>query len=271
MPSRIDEGLIGGRTWLLGMEGQEQAPATPIGVAPARELLSFAASRPGWQQHLIRCLYVDGEATPQNLEDAYQMLLADHGAADAEPLRPKPLMASDVPPRAGPATTPVLHTLGPLSGINRLVDDQVLPFATDGLTVIYGENATGKSGYVRVLKKLCRAHATSENILPDVSGAGEEQVAQGHIRFSVDGQVTEVTWRQGDDPPDQLATVSVFDSRRAPLYSDGERRLEFLPAGLDVLGKLGELLLGLAGRCDAEIAALRRTLPTLNLQVPTTT
>ena len=49
-----------------------------------------------------------------------------------------------------------------------LAREQTLEFQPAGLTVIYGDNASGKSGYARILKKVCRARAAEKPILPNV-------------------------------------------------------------------------------------------------------
>lgn len=41
--------------------------------------------------------------------------------------------------------------------VNALAPDQRLTLHRVGLTIIYGDNGSGKSGYARILKKACRA------------------------------------------------------------------------------------------------------------------
>ena len=44
-----------------------------------------------------------------------------------------------------------------------------LPFAVEGFTIVYGDNGSGKSGYGRLLRGLCRARRDrAERILGDV-------------------------------------------------------------------------------------------------------
>src|SRR6188474_2240955 len=46
-----------------------------------------------------------------------------------------------------------LDSLSAISGVNRLAKNQIVNFAKN-ITVIYGENGTGKTGYSRVLRTL---------------------------------------------------------------------------------------------------------------------
>jgi ABC-type transport system involved in cytochrome c biogenesis ATPase subunit len=47
----------------------------------------------------------------------------------------------------------LLVTLGPLSGVGMLVPDGQIPISPAGMTIIYGQNAAGKSSYVRALSQ----------------------------------------------------------------------------------------------------------------------
>ena len=45
--------------------------------------------------------------------------------------------------------------------VNALAPDQRLTLHRVGLTIIYGDNGSGKSGYARILKKVCRARTST--------------------------------------------------------------------------------------------------------------
>ena len=47
--------------------------------------------------------------------------------------------------------------------VNALAENQELPFSPQGMTIIYGNNGAGKSGYVKILKAACRARGTKED------------------------------------------------------------------------------------------------------------
>ena len=51
----------------------------------------------------------------------------------------------------------ILKNIRDVQHINILAPNQSLTFRGDGLTVVYGDNGSGKSGYARILKKVCRA------------------------------------------------------------------------------------------------------------------
>jgi len=48
-----------------------------------------------------------------------------------------------------------LESVGSLKGVNALAPKKPLEFSDQPLCVVFGNNGSGKSGYVRVLKQLC--------------------------------------------------------------------------------------------------------------------
>ena len=55
-----------------------------------------------------------------------------------------------------------LTSMASVFNVNALASDQILNFDQSGLTIIYGGNGSGKSGYSRALKRACRARDQSE-------------------------------------------------------------------------------------------------------------
>ena len=135
---------------------------------------------------------------------------------------------------AGPPT--LLVSLGSVKNLARLAAGQTLSFATPGITLIYGDNGTGKSGYCRITKKLCRS-LTSEDLLGDVFTDGAKPPAEVSVRYLSDGDAGPKTelWRDGTPPPPAIANISVFDSRNGRLYVDAENKIGFLPREVALL------------------------------------
>ncbi len=141
-----------------------------------------------------------------------------------------------------------------IRAVNRLAADQTLRFASRGLTVVYGDNGSGKSGYVRLLKRLCRVRTgAAENLLGDVF-APPATNARATVRFTVaDGTSRTVPWEEGTPAPIELSKISVFDSRAMVLYADQQNQLEFLPYHLDVLPRVATAMSNLATSIDQEV------------------
>ena len=137
-------------------------------------------------------------------------------------------------PISGPRS--LLCSLGPVTNLGRIAPDQKLSFATDGITLIYGDNGSGKSGYCRITKKVCRS-LTTDRLQGDVFKAGNKAPATALIRYQPDGadEPLEAAWTDGGPSPEAVRSISVFDTRNAHLYVGQENRIGFLPAEISLL------------------------------------
>jgi hypothetical protein len=137
-----------------------------------------------------------------------------------------PIEAAHLDPHEGGTPGALFVALGPVKNVARLAEGQRLSFALNGITLVYGDNGTGKSGYCRIAKKLCRS-LTKEDLIGDVTVAGNKPPAQAQVdhRARDQQEPTSVTWTDGTTTPPEIASISVFDSRNARLYVIARTRL----------------------------------------------
>jgi len=234
----------------------------------ARELLQFSKSRPAWQQDLIRRICTQQALQNSDIDAALNNLKASHGMSAVQELsllREEHLSRRETAPQAPAA----LAAISDVRNANQLAANQHLPFAVKGITLVYGHNGSGKTGYARIVKQLCRARRDKpEPLLGNVYKASGRP-AEAEITFLVAGEPATLRWTDGDAPPAPLSQISVFDASSAPLYADHQNELEFLPWGLDVLPILGRTCQTLVQRIQSEIDACATTLSVaLPVQVP---
>ena len=130
----------------------------------------------------------------------------------------------------------LLAILSP-TNVNALAPEAVLDFHTRGLTIVYGDNGAGKSGYVRILKRVCRARSIPTPVLPNVMRQ-DPAPTSAEIEFSVDGLTRTRNWAIGDATTDELGSVTVFDRDCAAVYVSAENEVAYSPLGLDLLDSL---------------------------------
>lgn len=124
------------------------------------DIAKWAESRPRWQQEILRALAEGRPITEAEISSAIDALLVpEESNAPGKPLDLAMASADDV--------TVTLAAIRNGKGVNALADDQDLEFAITGLTVIYGDNGSGKSGYARLIKEAVGARHLAQ-ILPDV-------------------------------------------------------------------------------------------------------
>ena len=231
-------------------------------------LLDWAAGRPLWQQDALRRLAQHGELTEDDFADLRSQIEIAQGLPAENPPEAAPLAAEHLSEAASDEPKTVLASLGPVKNIDRLESDQPpMRFAVNGVTLVYGPNASGKSGYCRITKQLCRS-LTRAPLRGNIYSKAKAPAAEIGLGFRVgddDQPKTEIVWKGSDPPPSELARISVFDTATARVYVDKERKIEFLPYELDLLNKLGVVLRALDGgfktREDALNTAVNVPLP----------
>ena len=209
---------------------------------PYEELLTWAAGRSPWQQDALHRLATQGELTAGDLAALRLQIEQAAGFPVEDVPDPMPLADEHLNQAAGNSPRTVLASLGPVRHIDRLLPDQPpLRFAVNGITLVYGANASGKSGYCRIARKLCRSLSPIDlrgNIY-DAATSVRPEVAVSFRVGDDDQPKEELTWYTDQDPPDELSRISVFDTANARVCVDRERRIQFLPYELDLMHKLG--------------------------------
>ena len=235
------------------MDHHFQGDGSTSEAAVFADLLTWSNDCPAWQRDALRRLCTQEKLEPS---DHGALLEICKGAAEAHPLT-----AAHI--RAGGASGAdvSLTALYALEHVNALAIGERLTFNKAGVTVIYGDNGAGKSGYARVLKQACRARSPKgDTILPNIYAA-RNGVPSASIDFHVGGQKRESRWTQGSGAEALLSAVSIFDSGTANVHVENTNDLAYTPLPLKVLGDLAQTCQDLKSKLAAEIAALEKQTP----------
>lgn len=226
-----------------------------------QQIQAWSETLPPWQRDAIARLYAKAELSEDDYAAVYAHLKTHYGIAVDEPKDAKALSAADVAAPARQGRLVQITAIKNLRHVNALAPGQRLPIRAEGLSIIYGENGSGKSGYSRVLKKACRARDQSEPIHPN---ARDEKATAGTPQASfellVNAVTMEVEWTLGAPAPEQLSEISIFDTHCARAYVDNRGDFEYVPYGLDILSKLVVVCEKLKARSNDEAARTRPNL-----------
>jgi len=128
-----------------------------------QEILAWSVERPTWQRDALRRLVTTGELSDDDIRALTEICKGDHGLVEKP--EAKLLATEDVPPQGNGGGGIACFNISP-PGRKRACgrsNPQVRP----GLTIVYGDNGAGKTGYIRILKQACRARG-QEAILGNV-------------------------------------------------------------------------------------------------------
>jgi hypothetical protein len=204
------------------------------------EVLAWSKELSPWQNEAIRRLFAKGVLTPTDKDEIFELAKIEHGLATAPP-QPVDLMlkAADLPTPPTPGQKLQLNGVRELVNVNALRGDRL----TIGkqLTVVYGENATGKSGYARVMKKAFRARAVDPILRNVYSSATFVGPASAVFEIEEAGKMRDEKWTDGVQSAECLGRFAVFDSKCARVYVSESNELTFVPYGFDIIHGLGVL------------------------------
>lgn len=152
--------------------------------------------------------------------------------------------------------TSILHleTLGDIKGIDNLAPRKPISFGQDNLTVIYGNNGSGKSGYTRILKKMCGMTNTPPLISNVFSNDSPKQSC--NIKYKINGEVREVNWSPSRGAIEELKSIDVFDSDSGKIYLDGESEASYIPEAVSLFEGLVTALAKVKLQLEREKASL---------------
>jgi hypothetical protein len=226
------------------------------------DLEAWFKERPQWLQDAARRLFQTGGITADDAADLLILCKREAGVAvtDKPDLMPVPISASALPV-TGTGVPLRLTTISEVQGINALAPRSPLSFGDKHLTVIYGHNGSGKSGYIRILKHLCGGRGMRtlhKNVFDKAEVDQRCKVSYTHGTTN-----KEVAWTPKDGTHADLSSISLFDSDCANVYINDENQIAYEPTLLCYFRELAEICDALAAKLKAEMVAKVSAKPAL--------
>lgn len=200
-------------------------------------ILEWSQGRPLWQRDALRRIIAQGRVTQEDVAELVELCKVGHGAPAGQ-LVAVPLAKEHLPATPGEGAALTLVSVADVRGANNLAPGQTLDFEPKGMTIIYGDNGAGKSGYARILKRACRARHAGK-IEANVYDNQAPRVASADMTYGVGGVLQPVErWQDSPQPHAILSAASVFDSDCAAVHIREKNEVAFRPFGLDVPDEL---------------------------------
>lgn len=229
-------------------EGEETVPS---------RILTWSQNRPLWQRDVLRRIIQSGFPDKQLLNEILMLCKKEHGDQTVT-LIAHPLSKDHLPVDPGAGEAISLGSVANVTGVNQLASGQTLEFEPNGLTIIYGQNGTGKSGYTRILKNACRSRHAGE-IMPDIYSMSSSGIATADLNISrADGTNETYPWKNGGESVEMLSAITVFDREAASVHVQKKNEVWFRPFGLDIPDDLAGVCQEIKSRLTAEKDTLER-------------
>ncbi len=216
-------------------------------------LWEWAENSGEWAKKLTKvAVEKESRLLESELNDIYSLYFKEITAEDKDSLPKTPIPDIDLTP-----SNIVLHSLSDIKGVNRLAEKQTLHFSKN-ITVIYGENASGKSGYSRILKSLGFSYEKETKVLCNVYCEGDG-CQNAKLVFSRDGGSDEFDW-DGACKCTDLHGISVFTNNCVSISLDTRRELLVTPIGFHLFRIISDELDNLTAIHKAKIASLKKSI-----------
>jgi len=199
-----------------------------------QEIIDWLVEAPYWLKYASQELLAGKECDNELISTTYKLFLEDNDLKEKEAVRedleeftPKTIISDK--------NVEYINSIHNIKNVNALEEDQKIKLSKH-LTIIFGENGSGKSGYTRLLNNAFNSRGDKE-ILANInieSTGGEPECS---FELTTSAGIEEVKFPE-DENHKAFSQFSVFDSTSGVTQLTQENTLIFTPKGFDYFEKL---------------------------------
>ncbi|WP_163582089.1 AAA family ATPase [Gracilibacillus saliphilus] len=222
------------------------------------ELIEWFQDRPVWLQEAVNKIITTGSIQESDISYLIDLCKSEVGIGEEinciNPIQGGFKEVED-------DTTVFIKSIENIKNINALSPRKALDFNGANLSIIYGQNGTGKSGYTRILKHICGAK--NQGVLHKNAFNNSEDSQECTIKYSLEDEEQEVNWKSEHGTHNTLSHVAIYDSDCAFEYVNNENEISYEPWVLSIFSRLIEVSTAVQQAIVTEDENLLTTLPSL--------
>ena len=201
-----------------------------------------------WEQCLAIKILSKQAITDGDVKLAYKYFLEDNELAEKKTAQPKIKIA----PTSSATSVEdfLLSEIKGIKGVNALKDEQNIPIS-ENLSILYGDNGVGKSGYIRILNNafLSRGDKSLHNNIYSSVKPKEKSCV-----FKFKDSTKEYELKFPDDSENyEFSCYSVFDTLSITAHLTTENIIQFLPNGLEFFDAYSSVVTRVQGLLENDI------------------
>lgn len=213
------------------------------------DIKAFISTQPYWAKYLCSEILAGNEITDAVVDNGYSYLLQELGLKEKIET---PEITLFYNPNASNDFKDdlLLHSISNVEGVNALAENQIIEL-TKNLTIIYGANGAGKSGYVRLLKNAFYSKDKSV-ILPNVNADVAHKAVSATFNFYSGGE--DIQLKYPSDAANGIFTqFSVFDGDVGKKHLSVRNDFSFRPASLKLFNEFNIVIDKLSEKLKSDI------------------
>lgn len=216
------------------------------------DLASWVAARPDWQKDAVARFCRNETLSAKDVAEVADKLISGTYPVAAN------ISVADIPGSTATGDPINLFQVSDVQGVNALIGGQTLSFGSAGMTIAFGNNASGKSGYARLIREAVTARVKAERLLGDVFAENETSQA-AKLEYFVGANPK--TWNLGELQSTDLSRIRFYDEDCGDAYVTAASEVNYRPSPLTILDQLSDA-------CEAVAAELTRRLGTNQTERP---
>jgi energy-coupling factor transporter ATP-binding protein EcfA2 len=238
-------------------------------MAIYNEILVWANNKPAFIKDALRRIITSSAITQTDIDELALLLKKENGDTSVT-INAIPIDSTHIPATIATGTVyPKLISIKDPINVCALHNQGHLQFPNSGLTVVYGNNGSGKSSYSRILKKLCWSRNSNIELKKNVFTPSTSQQKVDFI-IKVNGTNTPFQWLENSPTHSALSSIFVYDNDCGNVYVNNENPTQYKPIGIDLLERLIPVLNEISQKLNSEIVGYNTQKPLLDQALSTT-
>ncbi|SIF22359.1 cytochrome c biogenesis protein CcmA [Mycobacteroides abscessus subsp. abscessus] len=232
-------------------------------VDPRTTLAEWANEGDEWVRAVVAEIISSGRSVSEDfVSKAYSMFRQEKGI-DARTLPAVPPLSTEAGEDEKDAPLTIVR-LSEVHGVNALISGEVIE-PHQGLTILHGENGTGKTGYSRIFKALANSR-TADEILSDIA-AEDDEPPTAVVDYALGDDEHRLEW-SGTRGVSPFTRMSIFDSPSVAFHVDEDLEYVYTPAALALFNYVNAGIQGVQKEIDSTIVELESGALTLLARFP---
>lgn len=226
----------------------------------AKDYLSeFANNKPEWLKALIKdAIETNGSIAELRINEIFDNLL------NGTPLQ---VQTHNLSSAQQSSQKLLFESLTHISGVNALSENQTIKFSPD-VTVLYGLNGSGKSGYFRILNEVCGGNQKKEILCNIYALEADRKAISVKINYLQGGNRKVLNWDNSSRAFLDFNGVKVFDSSylNGLLVSRTPDEAIVYPLGLHLFSYIAQIMDSFSEKLNQLATKERGNLPVINTE-----